>query len=71
MTRVAIGMIAGLAACRTVNRLLQSQLVGLSLYDPVTMAGAPAGLFLLALLACHIPAGPATNVDPAVALRHD
>ena len=53
------------------NRILQSQLVGVSPYDPVTMAGAPAILIVVALLACQIPARRAMHVDPVVALRQD
>ncbi len=71
MSPVAIGMILGLAASLAVNRILQSQLVGVSPYDPVTMVAAPAVLILVALLACQIPARRAMNVDPTVALRHD
>jgi putative ABC transport system permease protein len=71
MLPVAIGMILGLAASLAVNRILQSQLVGVPPYDPVTMAGAPVVLILVALLACLIPARRAMNVDPAVALRHE
>jgi putative ABC transport system permease protein len=71
MWPVAIGMVLGLAASLAVNRILQSQLVGVSPYDPVTMAGAPVVLILVALLACQIPARRAMSVDPAVTLRHD
>jgi putative ABC transport system permease protein len=71
MLPVAIGMILGLGASFAVNRILQSQLVGVSPYDPATMAGAPLILILVSLLACRIPARRAMNVDPAVALRHD
>ena len=66
-----IGMILGLAGSLAVNRILRSQLVGLSPYDPVTMAGAPVVLILVALLACLIPARRAMRVDPAIALRHE
>ena len=48
MLPVAIGMILGLAASLAVNRILQSQLVGVSPYDPVTMAGSPVVLILVA-----------------------
>jgi putative ABC transport system permease protein len=71
MLPVAIGMILGLTASLAVNRILQSQLVGVSPYDPVTMTAAPTVLILVALFACHIPARRAMSVDPAVALRHD
>jgi ABC-type lipoprotein release transport system permease subunit len=71
MLPVAIGLVVGLASSFAVNRILQSQLVGVSPYDPVTMAGAPLVLIIVALLACRIPARRAMNVDPAVSLRHD
>lgn len=71
MLPVGIGLILGLAGSVAGNRILQSQLVGVSPYDPVTMTGAPIVLILVALLACLIPARRAMNVDPAVALRHE
>jgi putative ABC transport system permease protein len=71
MSPVAIGMILGLAASLAVNRVLQSQLVGVSPYDPATITGAPLVLTLIALVACHIPARRAVRVDPVVALRHE
>lgn len=71
MRPVILGLIGGLAASLAVNRFLQSQLVGISPYDPVTLAVAPVLLVLVALLACHLPAQRALRVDPAVALRHE
>lgn len=71
MAPVWIGVVAGLAASVAVNRALQSQLVGVSPYDPVTMAGAPLALIVVALVACALPARRAVNVDPIIALRHD
>lgn len=71
MLPVAAGTLLGLAASLAVNRVLQSQLVGVSPYDPATIVSAPAILALVALLACGIPARRAMNVDPAIALRHD
>ena len=53
------------------NRILQSQLVGVSPYDPVTLLAALLVLILIALLACQIPSRRAMSIDPAVALRND
>ena len=55
MRPVAVGLVAGLAMSLGVNRLLQSQLVGVSPYDPVTIAGGAILLLLVALLACQLP----------------
>ncbi|MBV9506403.1 MAG: ABC transporter permease [Acidobacteriia bacterium] len=71
MLPAAIGLILGLAGSLAVNRILQSQLVSVSPYDPVTMTGAPVILISVALFACLVPARRAMNVDPAVALRHE
>jgi predicted permease len=71
MSPVAIGVLVGLTASLAMNRILQSQLVGVSPYDPVTMAAAPVVLILVALLACRIPAQRAMNIEPTIALRHD
>ena len=71
MRPVMLGLIAGLAMSLGVNRLLQSQLVGVSPYDPVTIAGGSVLLVLVALLACELPISKAANTDPAIALRCD
>lgn len=68
---VMLGLLVGLMMSLAVNRILQSQLVGVSPYDPVTLATAPAALILVALIACQIPSRWALRIDPAVALRHD
>jgi putative ABC transport system permease protein len=71
MMPVGIGTILGLAASLGVNRILQSQLVGVSPYDPVTLSLATAVLIGVALAACQIPARRAARVDPLVALRYE
>ena len=71
MRPVLAGLIVGLAASLGVNRLLQSQLVGVSAYDPLTLATALLLLCLVAALACQVPARRALRVDPVVALRHE
>ncbi len=71
MRPVTIGLITGLMTSLAVNRVLQSQLVGVSPYDPATLATAPALLILVALIACQIPSRRALRIEPAVALRND
>ena len=71
MLPVLFGMTFGLAAALAVNNILRSQLVGISPYDPASLAGAPTALILIAVLACLAPARGAMNTDPAIALRHD
>lgn len=71
MTPVAAGVGLGLLATTAVNRVLQSQLVGISPYDALTLATASLSLTLIALIGCFFPVRQATRVDPAVTLRHD
>ena len=71
MTPVALGMMGGLAASAASNRLLQSQLVGVSPFDPATIVIALLLLTVVALLACSVPAWRAIRVNPVVALRHE
>ncbi len=71
MAPVVFGVSVGLIAALAVNRVLQSQLVGVSPYDVVTFTMGPLVLALVALLGCLFPLRQAVRVDPAVALRHD
>lgn len=71
MRPVVIGLAAGLLAAAATNRILESQLVGVSPHDPLTLVGGPLVLISVAWIACRIPANRATQVNPVVALRHD
>jgi putative ABC transport system permease protein len=68
---VAAGLVLGLAASFAVNRALQSQMVGVSPYDLLTLTLAPLILIVVALLGCLAPLRQAVRVDPVVALRCD
>ncbi len=68
---VGSGIVLGLAVAFFSVRILQSQLWGVSAFDPWTLVLAPLALLAAALLACYLPARRATQVDPMVALRHE
>jgi putative ABC transport system permease protein len=68
---VAVGLGAGLLLSLAGNRVLQSQLVGVSPYDPATLMLTSGVLILVALVACQIPSRRALRVEPAVALRDE
>jgi putative ABC transport system permease protein len=68
---VALGVAIGVAAAAAVNRVLESQLVGVSPSDPTTMVAAAFILVITGLGACRIPVRRALRVDPTVALRHE
>jgi predicted permease len=67
----AIGVAAGLLLSLGVGKVLSSILYQARGFDPLVLAGAPATLALVSLLACYVPARRAAHVDPMVALRHE
>ena len=64
---VVIGLLASLAATRTVSTML----FGLKPNDPPTIAAATLLLFAVAALAGYLPARRAARVDPMAALREE
>jgi predicted permease len=71
LTLVSAGIAIGLAASWGANRVISSQLYGVSANDPLTIVAASGLLFTVALLAGYVPARRATRVNPTLALRYE
>jgi putative ABC transport system permease protein len=70
MARLAgIGIVVAVPVSVVLARLLRSQLFGVSIADPITLAAAVALIVVVALVAAIIPARRASTVDPTIALR--
>ncbi len=64
---VAIGMVMSVS----IMPLISNQLYNVQPRDPMTLAGVPLALILVATLAALIPARRAMRVDPVQALRYE
>ena len=65
------GILLGVVTSFLTVRVLQSQLWGVSAFDPWALILAPCALLATGLLACYLPARRATRVDPMIALRYE
>ena len=66
---VVLGIAIGVGGAFATNRVLSSELFGVTATDPVSFVGVTVLLCIAALLACYVPAMRAMRVDPLVALR--
>lgn len=66
-----LGLAIGLAAAFALTRYLSSLLFNVPSYDPLTLVCVTAGLLVVSLCACYLPARRAMLVDPIVALRQE
>lgn len=67
----AAGVTAGIVGALIVTRVLTGLLYEVRPEDPATFGGIAVTLFLVAALACAVPARRAARVDPMVALRSE
>jgi putative ABC transport system permease protein len=65
------GLAVGLAASFAVNRILASELWGVTPRDPMTYVAVSLVVLAAGVAACWFPARRATRVDPLVALRFE
>jgi putative ABC transport system permease protein len=68
---VGLGLAIGMAISLVLARMIHAQLVGVTTYDPPTLAAATFVLTMTAAIACWIPARRAARVDPMIALRYE
>ena len=66
----AAGLGVGFASALALTPMMAGQLYGIDATDPATLAGVPALLLVVALVACAAPARRAMCVDPVTALRY-
>ena len=67
----AAGIVLGVAAAFGLTRAIASMLVGIRPTDPVTFAAIIGLFFVIAAMACWIPAIRAARLDPTAALREE
>ena len=68
---VWFGIVIGVVAAISLNRLLAAFVSGANPRDPVTLAVVTVVLVVVAMIATVGPLRRATRVDPIVALRND
>ena len=65
---LAAGLLVGLAGLVVLRRAIESQLYGVSPFDPRVLGAVTLALAAVAIAACLVPARRAARIDPAVAL---
>ena len=71
MSLALLGISIGLVGAFFLTRLMSKLLFGVTPTDAATFVAVAGILFVVALLACYIPARRATKVEPLIALRYE
>ncbi|HSA57524.1 MAG TPA: ADOP family duplicated permease [Gemmatimonadaceae bacterium] len=68
---IALGLVIGAPGVYLAGKAIRGVLVGVSPFDPLTLVVVAAGLTLVALAACYIPARRVAGIEPARSLRQE
>ena len=71
VTLVGLGLLIGAPGIYAAGRLIRGVLIGVSPSDPVTLLGVAAGLTLVSLATCYVPARRVLKIDPAQLFREE
>jgi putative ABC transport system permease protein len=66
---VALGVLISVPGVYAAGNVIRGVLVGVSPFDPMTLAAVAAGLTIVAMGACYLPARRVLDIDPARSLR--
>ncbi len=68
---ILLGLLLGVPGIYLSAQALRGLLVGVSPFDPLTLAAVAGGLALVALVACYVPARRVAAIEPAGLLRQE
>jgi putative ABC transport system permease protein len=66
---VGLGLLIGVPGIYFAGRLIRGVLVGVSPLDPATLVAVTAGIAVVTMIACYVPARRVLRIDPALSLR--
>lgn len=68
---ITLGLLVGVPGIYFVGQAIRGVLVGVSPFDPLTLAAVACGLAIVALGACYVPTRRVARIDPARSLREE
>ena len=68
---VALGVLIGAPGVYFAGELMRGMLVGVSPSDPLTLIAVAAGLLIVTMATCYVPARRALGIEPATLLRQE